>query len=64
MFTKIFWKDAIERAIRTFAQGFLSITTLDSTGAMSSNWKQALLAGGVAAILSIVMSLARALHHL
>lgn len=59
MFTKLFWMDAIERAVRTFAQSFLSVTTLASTGQFSgTNLEDALMAGAVAAVLSLLMSLA------
>jgi len=57
MFTKLFWMDTLERAIRTFAQGFLSVTTLASTGWLEANWDAALMTGAVAAFLSVVTSL-------
>jgi len=64
MFTKLFWKDAAERAIATFAQTIIAIIavlapTSDLT-LMQINYLPVLAVGGVAAALSVLKSLAAA----
>jgi len=62
MFTAKFWKDALERAVKTFAQVILAIV---SVGVLTTpmellnvNWVPVLAAGGIGFLYSIVMSLA------
>lgn len=57
MFTAQFWKQAAERAIKTFAQ------TLVATGVVVGvagwdKWQAALIASAIAAVLSVVTSVA------
>lgn len=54
MFTWTFWKDAIERTVRTFVQAFaasLVVTGLD-------DWQSALAIGAGAGVLAVATSLA------
>lgn len=62
MFTKLFWKDAIERAIKTMAQTLLSIWIVSDTAfdLFSISWEQSLSVAFSAAVLSIVMSIGSA----
>ena len=53
-----FWRDAIERAVRTFAQSALAVLGVGAVDIMSTNWLGALSVGGGAAIVSVLMSLA------
>lgn len=57
MLTKQFWTDALERAVRTFAQVILSLVTVDgATTELQANWTGILVSAGVAAALSLLMS--------
>lgn len=50
--------DATERALRTFAQGFVAVITVDAFTDFSSGWDDMLLIGALAGLYSILMSLA------
>lgn len=56
MFTVMFWRQALERAVKTFAQalaGFAAVAvTLDAV-----DWVAALSGAGLAALLSVLTSL-------
>jgi len=58
MFTLDFWKDALERAIRTAAQALVASWATGVTGVLEVNWIQAASVAGLAAVTSILMSLA------
>ena len=58
MFSTQFWRDAIERAVKTFAQGALGTLGAGAVDLVSTNWVGALSVGGGAAIVSVLMSLA------
>lgn len=58
MFTLEFWKDALERAIRTAAQALVASWATGVTGVLEVNWIQAASVAGLAALTSILMSLA------
>ncbi len=58
MFTLEFWKDALERAIRTAAQALVASWATGMTGVLDVNWIQAASVAGLAALTSVLMSLA------
>lgn len=61
MFTKLFWRDAAERAISTFAQTVLAtvgvLAPLSGTDLLSVNYVPVLLVGVVASALSVLKSI-------
>lgn len=58
MFTKAFWKGTAERAVRTFAQALIAVFGTEATGLLAVDWPGALSAAGMAAVISVLMSLA------
>lgn len=58
MFTVTFWKDAAERAIRTGAQALLALWATDISGVLEVDWAQAGSVAALAALTSILMSIA------
>lgn len=61
MFTRLFWKDASERAIKTFAQTLVAlIATAATTSIVAFNWPALLGIGATAAVVSILTSVASA----
>ena len=63
MFTAKFWRDATERAVKTFAQSALATLGVGAVDLVSTNWLGALSVGGGAAIVSVLMSLASEPRH-
>jgi hypothetical protein len=65
MFTKKFALDALERAIKTFAQVILSIVSVGilttPMDLLDVNWLPVIFAGGIGFLYSIVMSLGSSL---
>lgn len=57
MWQKSFWKDAAERAIKTFAQVMLGFLVIGQSGVMDVDWVNTLSVSGVAAFASILMSI-------
>lgn len=55
MFTAAFARDAIERAVRTFAQSLLATLAL-ATGLFDASWGESLSVAGLAALLSVLTS--------
>lgn len=56
MFTRKFWKQAAERAVKTFAQGLLAVLAAGATGIMDTDWGNTLSVAGLAAVLSLLTS--------
>jgi hypothetical protein len=57
MFSITWLKDALERAIKTFAQVLLSVLTLDGANVMSLDWGQTFSAAGTATAISVLTSI-------
>lgn len=58
MFTKLFWKDALERAIKTTAQTVVALWATGATGVLDVDWVNAFSVAGLAFIMSILTSVA------
>lgn len=58
MWTVKFWRETAERAIKTAAQAALAFFVIGQTDLMSLDWLVVLSGAGVAAIASILTSLA------
>jgi hypothetical protein len=56
--TAAFWKGAADRAIATFAQSLLATLTAGSTGIVDLDFGQLASVSGLAALVSLVTSLA------
>lgn len=56
MRTSKFWKDAFERAVKTFAQSAVAILAL-STGLIDVSWIEAASTAGLAALVSLLTSI-------
>lgn len=53
-----FWKDAAERAISTAAQSAIALLSVDGLGLLEVDWTVTASAAGLAALLSVLKSLA------
>jgi hypothetical protein len=60
MWTIKFWKQVLERAIKTAAQGIVAIIGVDGLGFLDIGLKQAALVGLFAALASVLTSIASA----
>lgn len=58
MWKKKFWADALERAIKTFAQTAVSVLSVKGLGLLDVQWQGLLSAAGLAALVSILSSIA------
>lgn len=60
--TKLFWADALERAIKTVSQTLLSLWLIGDVAfnLLTVDWKSAFGVAGGAAVISILMSIASA----
>ena len=58
--TLVFFKNLLERVIKTFAQTLLGVLGVGVTNLMSVPWQAALITAGTAALLSMIMSIASA----
>jgi len=58
MRTRQFWTDALERAVRTFAQALVAMLVVGFVFTDVAAWGEALLASAVAALISLLTSVA------
>lgn len=58
MWTRTFWKRALERAVKTLAQTAVAGLTADATGVLDANWVGVASVSGMAAVVSVLMSIA------
>ena len=58
MWSKVFWQDSAERAIKTFTQVVATFLVAGTTGFMDVDWVQIVSLAGVAALLSVLTSVA------
>lgn len=56
MFTKTFWKDTAERAVKTFAQSLAAVLTAGATGVLDVDWVNALSVSLLATLVSVLTS--------
>ncbi len=57
IFTRSFFKDAAERAIKTFAQVLAALLGANQAGILDADWTGSLSVAGMAAVVSILMSI-------
>lgn len=57
MWTTSFWKQAGERAAKSFAQGLLTILGTSATGLLDVGWQQAFSASALMAVVSLLTSI-------
>lgn len=57
MFTYLFWRFALERATKTFAQTLAALFGASGIGLLNAPWGVALSAAGMAAVLSVLTSM-------
>lgn len=60
MFTKLFWQDAIERAIKTIAQTMVAMMTAGATGLLDVDYMNVLSVAGLAGVVSVLTSIGSA----
>lgn len=58
MFTnKTFWKDTVERAVKTFAQSMVAVMTAGATDVLDVDWVNALSVSLLATLVSVLTSI-------
>ena len=57
MFTRVFWRDAAERAVKSFAGGLLSFLSVAGVTILDVNWLPLLASGATASLVSVLMSI-------
>ena len=60
MLTKTFWLAVLERAVKTLAQTAVALLTGSATGLLDVDWVQLASMSGMAALVSVLTSLASA----
>ncbi|MGH3898418.1 MAG: holin [Pseudonocardiaceae bacterium] len=60
MFKCRFWQLTGERAVKTFAQSLVAILSATSVGLLTAPWTMALSTAGMAAVFSVLTSMASA----
>jgi len=59
MWTASWWKDAVERSVRTFAQTFVSVVGVSSFSVWSLDWHETLGVSLGSAVLALLMAVDR-----
>lgn len=57
MWTVVFWRDAAERAVKTFLQAILAILLVSGTNILNADWQAGAVTGATAALVSLLTSL-------
>jgi len=57
MWSSSFWRQAAERAAKSFAQALITVLGTGAGGLLDVGWKQALSVAALTALLSLLMSL-------
>lgn len=60
MFTRPYLTAVLERAVKTFAQTLAALLLADGTGLLDTAWTSVLSVAGMAAVLSVLTSIASA----
>lgn len=60
MFTKLFWSDAVERAVKTVAQTMVAMLTAGAVSLLTVDWVNLLSVAGLAGLVSVLTSIASA----
>ena len=60
IWTTAFWKGAIERSVKTFAQTLAAYFVIGTTGLLEVDWPVALSVSGAAALASVLTSIGNA----
>lgn len=60
IFNRTFWRDAIERLVKTIAQTMVAVLSAGATGLMDINWVSLLSVSGLAGLVSLLTSIASA----
>lgn len=60
MFTKMFWSDAVERAVKTVAQTMVAMLTAGATGLLTVDWVNLFSVAGLAGLVSVLTSIGSA----
>ncbi|MFC0547037.1 holin [Kutzneria chonburiensis] len=58
LLSKLFWLQSLDRAVRTFAQTLVAVLGANGVGLLDAPWPAALSAAGMAAVLSVLTSVA------
>ena len=58
MVTRQFWIQTLERAVKTFAQALAAVLVAGGAGLLSADWRNALSVAGMAALVSVLTSVA------
>lgn len=58
MFTLLFWKQALERAVKMFAGSAIGVLGGDGIGVLDANWGDAFSVAAMAAVVSLLLSVA------
>lgn len=56
MFSILFWRATIERAVKTFAQSAAALLVGNGTGLLDTDWVGVLSVSGLAAVVSVLTS--------